>query len=83
METPIFERADTKRGQPLKSLNDRCTRSKLCKISELRKSSGSELEYAASVNLRLESDAAAANLIREVAIHSPKNVNGIQKKPRT
>ena len=35
------------------------------------------------MNLRLEGDAAAAKLIREVAFHSSKNVNVIQKKART
>ena len=45
-----------------------------------KKSSGSELAYAASVYLRLEGDAVTAKLMKEVAFHFSKNVNEFRKK---
>lgn len=74
IEAPISVSARTKRGRPQKSFDDSCNRTKLRKTLELRNSSGTELAYAASVNLRLEGNSAGAKTIREVALSASQNI---------
>ena len=68
-----------KKGWPLTSFDDSFERFKRCKTTELRKSSGSELAYAASMNLREEGQMASSNVVQEVALSSFRIIDGNPK----
>lgn len=53
-DVDIGSNGKTKIGRAAKSFDDLCERSKIRRVIGLRESSGSELAYAASMNLRVE-----------------------------